>query len=55
MLPYILVDPNEAMTDIANDCSTLVEWFRDYHLTLNADKCHLIVIRQSGILGDTLL
>ena len=30
------------MTDIDHDCSILVEWFRDNHLTLNAEKCHLI-------------
>ena len=31
------------MADIEHDCSILVEWFRDNYLTLNADKCHLIV------------
>ena len=31
------------MIDIENDCSLLIDWFRDNYLTLNADKCHLIV------------
>ena len=31
------------MTDVEHDCSILVEWFRDNYLTLNADKCHLLV------------
>ena len=30
------------MIDIENDCSLLIDWFRDNYLTLNADKCHLI-------------
>ena len=31
------------MEDVEHDCSILVEWFRDNYLTLNADKCHLLV------------
>ena len=31
------------MIDVEHDCSLLVEWFRDNYLTLNADKCHLLV------------
>ena len=31
------------MEDAEHDCSNLVEWFRDNYLTLNADKCHLLV------------
>ena len=30
------------MKDIEDDCATLVAWFHDNFLTLNADKCHLI-------------
>ena len=26
-----------------HDCSILVEWFRDIHLTLNAEICHLLL------------
>ena len=33
----------DVMIDIENDCSLLIDWFRDNYLTLNADKCHLIV------------
>ena len=33
----------EVMEDVEHDCSILVEWFRDNYLTLNADKCHLLV------------
>ena len=33
----------EVMIDVEHDCTILVEWFRDNFLTLNADKCHLIV------------
>ena len=32
----------EVMEDVEYDCITLVEWFRDNYLTLNADKCHLL-------------
>ena len=31
------------MIDVKNDCSFLVEWFLDNYLTLNADKCLLLV------------
>jgi len=33
----------EVIEDVENDCSILVEWFRDNYLALNADKCHLLV------------
>ena len=33
----------QVVEDVEHDCSTLVEWFRDNTLTLNADKCHLLV------------
>ena len=36
-------DLKEVMIDVEHDCSLLVEWFRDNYLTLNADKCHLLV------------
>ena len=31
----------DAMTNV--DCAILVEWFRYNFMTLNADKCHIIV------------
>ena len=33
----------EAMTNVEHDCAMLVEWFRDNFMTLNAEKCHLLV------------
>ena len=33
----------DIMTDIEHNCSILVEWFWDNYLTLDTDKCHLIV------------
>ena len=33
---------NELMIDVEDDCITLVAWFKDTFLTLNADKCHLL-------------
>ena len=33
----------EVLIDVEHDCTILVEWFRDNFLTLNADKCHLIL------------
>ena len=33
----------QVVEDVEHDCSILVEWFRDNTLTLNADKCHLLV------------
>ena len=36
-------DLKEAMTNVEHDCSILVEWFRDNFMTLNAEKCHLLV------------
>jgi hypothetical protein len=30
------------METVEYDCITLVEWFSDNYLTLNADKCHLL-------------
>ena len=36
-------DLKQVMEDVEHDCSILVEWFRDNYLTLNADKCHLLV------------
>ena len=35
----------EVMVDIEHDSTILVKWFRDKFLTLNANKCHLIVSR----------
>ena len=32
----------EVMIDVEHDSITLVEWFHDNFLTLNADKCHFI-------------
>ena len=51
---------NQIMTDVEHDCSILVEWFPDNHLTLNADKFHLIVSNYKYELmfanvGDALL
>ena len=37
------VNLNQVMTAVKHDCSILVESFRDNYLTLNADKCHLLV------------
>ena len=31
----------DAMTNV--DCAILVEWFRYNFMTLNSDKCHIIV------------
>ena len=33
----------DLMTNIKHDYSILVEWSRDNYLTLNTDKCHVIV------------
>lgn len=33
----------EALTNVEHDCAILVEWFVDNFMTLNADKCHLLV------------
>ena len=48
------------MIDVEHDCSLLVEWFRDNYLTLNADKCHLLVSGHKyeamyASVGDALL
>ena len=50
----------EVMIDVEHDCTLLVEWFRDNHLTLNADKCHLLVTGHKyeamyASVGDALL
>ena len=50
----------EVMADVENDCSILVEWFHDNYLTLNVEKCHLIVtgFRYEAMyasVGDALL
>ena len=37
---YIL---KNVMIDIENDCTILIDWFRDNYLTLHAYICHLIV------------
>ena len=34
---------NEVLTDVEHDSSILLEWFRDNFMTLNADKCHLLL------------
>ena len=36
---------NEVMRDVEDYCATLVAWFKDNFLTLNADKCHLLFFR----------
>ena len=36
-------DIKEAMTNIEHDCTLLVEWFHDNHMTLKASKCCLFV------------
>ena len=53
-------DLKEVMIDVEHDCTILVEWFRDNFLTLNADKCHLIVSGHKeeamyASVGDALL
>ena len=47
------------MIDVEHDCTILVEWFCDTFLTLNADKCHLIVSGHKveamfALVGDAL-
>ena len=32
---------------LEHDCSVALEWFADNFMKLNADKCHLLVLRQS--------
>ena len=34
---------NKAITNVIHDCTLLVDWFRDNHMTQNASKCHLLV------------
>ena len=46
--------------NVENDCSLLIEWFRDNYLTLNADKCNLLVSGHKyeamyASVGDALL
>ena len=48
------------MRDVEYDCSTLLAWFKDNFLTLNADKCHLIfsgcnVEHMFVSVGDTIM
>ena len=48
------------MIDVEHACTILVEWFRDNFLTLNSDKCHLIVSGHKeeamyASVGDALL
>ena len=48
------------MIDVEHDYSILVEWFRDNFLTLNTDKCHLMVSGHKeeamyASVGDALL
>ena len=48
------------MEDVEYDCITLVEWFHDNYLTLNADKCHFLTsgYKKEAMfakLGDTLI
>ena len=48
------------MEDVEHDCSILIECFRDNYLTLNADKCYLLVsgFKHESMYawsGDTLL
>ena len=33
----------EVMMDVEHDNSVVLEWFRDNYLSLNADKCYLLV------------
>ena len=37
-----VVKLNGVMRDVENNCTTLVAWFEDNFLTINADKCHLL-------------
>ena len=53
-------DLKQVMIDVGHDCSLLVEWSHDIYLTLNADKCHLLVSGYKykamyASLGDALL
>ena len=53
-------DLKQVIIDVEHDCSFLVEWFRDDYLTLNADKCHLLVSGYKykamyASVGDSLL
>lgn len=34
---------NEVLTDIKHDSSTLLEWLRENYMTINPNKCHLLV------------
>ena len=48
------------MENVEYDCLTLVEWFRDYYLILNADKCHLLASGYKNVamfakVGDTTI
>ena len=36
-------DLKEVIVDVEQDCTISVEWFRENFLTLNADKCHIIM------------
>ena len=38
----------EAITDVEDDCLTLVKWFRGNCIILNAEKCHFIVSRHKN-------
>ena len=40
-----------AMTNVEHDCAILVEWFCDNFMTLNTEKCHLLV---SGIKDELM-
>ena len=34
---------NEVLIDLEHDSNLILEWFRDNYMTLNEDKCHLLV------------
>ena len=34
---------NEVLINIEHDSNLILEWFRDNYMTLNEDKCHLLV------------
>ena len=42
---------NEVVKNVEDDCKILVSWFKDNYLTLNAEKCHLII---SGNIHDPI-
>ena len=42
--PYAVEGTMDALLgSLATDTSTLIKWFRDNYIQLNADKCHLLI------------